>query len=130
MDDYFWDSLIEKIRENNVVPVIGPRLYVTPEGVRFQAEVVKHLFEMAAEGPSKSLAPFHELHEAIPQLMKGKLSLQRLYDAVHAAIRKTVADLAMPVPLQQLAEITDFRLFVALSPDELFAQRVRQNRAL
>jgi hypothetical protein len=129
MDDYFWDSLIDKIRENNVVPVLGSRLYVSPDGVRLQARVAERLFQASRVAPTAALTPFHEVHEAV-SILKTKLSPQRLYDAVHDAIRKTLADPGFKVPtaIEQLAKITDFRLLVTLTPDDLLLRCLRQER--
>ena len=79
------------------MPVVGSRLYVTPDRVRLQVRVAEHLFRAAGEVPRGSLTPFHEVHEAV-SVLKTKLSPQRLYDAVHDALRKTLAEPGFKVP--------------------------------
>ena len=85
-----------------------------------------------------SLPPFRELTEVATRL-KGKLrNPQDLYGDVDSAL-KLVGMLesgnrgkepkgeavAIPKPLQQLGEISDFRVMVTLTPDDMLARALR-----
>jgi hypothetical protein len=131
MNEASWKRLIDKIQENNVVPVVGSRLYVAADGTTLQAKIAARLFEAAGVDPGGPLPPFREVNEAVSRL-KATMNPQDLYDAVHDALRSTVADKAfvMPAAIRQLAEIADFRLLVALTPDDLLARCLRERCAV
>jgi hypothetical protein len=65
------------------------------------------------------------LNEAVMRLRaRGAAKLQDLYADVDEAIRKVTSgkDFVTPPAVRLLSEITDFRLFVALTPDDLLAR--------
>jgi hypothetical protein len=55
-----------------------------------------------------------------------------MYTDVHKAINQVMGakDYPVPLPIRQLAEITDFRLLVTLTPDDLLVRSLRRNRAV
>lgn len=145
MKDLAWRRLLEKIHEGNVVPVIGSRLLVSADGQSIQAQIVVRVLkevESSREENGKTplpafpdpLPPFRELNELVTRL-KGILDpqeLQDLYECVHHAIRDEIsrADFILPAPIRQLAEISDFRLFVTLTPDDLLVRSLRDRCAV
>jgi len=133
MNEASWKRLIAKIRENNVVPILGPRLLVGPDGqTPLQRQIALRLLESCgmSEG-NEPLPPFREMNEAVSRL-KGTVDTQDLYDLVHDAISERVeaGDFVIPAPIRQLAQIADFRLFVTLTPDDLLARSLRQRCAV
>lgn len=135
MNEASWKSLLDKIQESNVVPIIGSRLLVGADGhTSLQGQIAKRLLQdYGVETGEVPLPPFRELNEAVSRL-KGnpEVRLQDLYDSVHDAIRAvtTAGDFAVPVPIRQLAQIADFRLLVTLTPDDLLARSLRQRCAV
>ena len=136
MNEAKWRRLLEVIRDGYVVPVVGSRLLVGPDGrTSLQAEIARRLlasYDLEVEQP---LPPFRELNEAVTRLLEkgdGGPRLQDLYADVHRAIHDALADGgdAIPGPIRQLAEITDFRLFVTLTPDGLLARSLRKQRSV
>jgi hypothetical protein len=131
MNEASWKRLLNKIRESNVVPIIGSRLLVGPDGqTSLQKQVAERLMQdCGQEVGGAPLPPFRELSEAVSRL-KGTVEPQDLYDCVHDAILAVTgaSDFAVPAPIQQLAEIADFRLFVTLTPDDLLARSLRRRR--
>lgn len=131
MNEASWKRLIDKIRENNVVPIIGPRLLVEPDGTSFQARVAERVLEACGEPlGDRPLLSFREVNDAVSRLRgRSDIGLQDLYDVVNDAIRESTADprFAIPEPIRQLAEIDGFRLFVTLTPDDLLARGLRQH---
>jgi hypothetical protein len=129
MNEAAWKRLIDKIQENNVVPIIGPRLLVGADGLTsLQGQIAKRLVEDCGEEAGDApLPPFRELSETVSRL-RGRVDAQDLYDSVHDAIRAvtTASDFAIPAPIRQLAQIADFRLFVTLTPDDLLARSLGQ----
>ena len=143
MDEAAWQKLMNRVREKNVIPIIGPRLLVGADGqTSLQAQMAAHLMQskmaaslMQACGKNVgeiSLPPFRELNEAVSQLKGIGADPQDLYDSVHEAIRAVTSaeHFTTPEPIQQLAEIADFRLFVTLTPDDLLASCLRERCAV
>ena len=87
MNEAGWSRLLEKIRENNVVPIIGTRLLVGANGkTSLQAEVAARLMhDHGREAEEIALPPFREINEVVSQL-KGKIDLLDLCDDVRRAI--------------------------------------------
>jgi TIR domain/SIR2-like domain len=132
MNDSAWNRLFQKIQENNVVPIIGWRLLVAADGkTSLQSQVAKRLLEDCGKDPDVPLPAFRELSEAVGML-RASVDAQDLYDMVNDAIRKAmpVESKEIPKPIQQLAEISGFRLFVTLTPDDLLARTLRKRRAV
>jgi hypothetical protein len=130
MDGASWKSLLNKIRENNVVPIIGSRLMLGADGqTSLQALIAARLLQdCGKEAGEAPLPPFRELNEVVSRLKESGVDPQDLYDPVYDAIRTvtTAGDFAIPAPIRQLAQIADFRLFVTLTPDDLLARSLRQ----
>jgi len=127
MNEGSWRRLLDKLREGNVVPVVGSQLYVAPDGTSLQARVARRLLADNGGDPDAPLPAFRELNEAV-SLLKTTIRLQDLYDAVHDALRQTVEadDFVIPEAIEQLARIADFRLILSLPPDDLLARALRQ----
>ena len=126
MKDRDWNLLLGRMREGNVVPVIGSRLLVDADGTSLYARVATKV--LAAHGKAvgeQPLPPFRELNAAITRL-KPELSpikAQQLYADVDDALTEIKAEgLVTPTALKQLAQITDFKLMVTLTPDDLLAR--------
>jgi len=135
MNEASWRRLLGQIRDGFVVPIAGCRLLVDADGKSsVQARVVEELLSAYGEKiGDEPLPPFRELNEAVTRLRaSGAARLQDLYADVDAAIRKVTSakDFVMPVPIRLLSEITDFRLFVTLTSDDLLARSMRSRRAV
>ena len=136
MNGASWNRLVALIRDGFVVPVIGARMLVGAEGLpspqTLIAERLLALYDLNVE--DQPLTPFRELNEAVTRLLLDKNGprLQDLYVDVHNAIREVTGakDYPIPLPIRQLAEITDFRLLVTLTPDDLLVRSLRQHRAV
>jgi hypothetical protein len=131
MNDAAWKRLLGQIRGGNVVPVLGPRLLVTADGESLQRRVAERLLDQyGVERVADDLPPFRELNEAVARL-ESVADPQDLYADIHDALRELTADdAAIPQPIRQLAQISDFRLFVSVTPDDLLARCLRQTRAV
>jgi TIR domain-containing protein len=133
MNDVAWNRLISQIRDGYVVPVLGPQLLVGPDGESLQRKVAERLLAMHdCELDPAGLPPFRELDVAIAHLKLADAPAEELYGDVDAAIQELTAsgEAVIPAPLRELAQITDFRLFVTLTPDGLLARCLRQRCAV
>ena len=137
MNEATWRRLLGLMRDGFVVPVIGARLLVGEDGrSSLQARVAERLLALyGVEVGDRPLPLFRELNEAVTRLLTSGSTLpklQDLYTDVHEAIQEVAAaaDFQIPTPIRQLAEITDFRLLVTLTPDDLLARSLRERRAV
>ena len=133
MNEAAWKRLLDKIRESNVVPIVGPRLLVGADPPSsLQKQIAERLLaDCGQEVGEVPLPPLRELSDAASRLKKI-VEPQDLYDSVHDAIRAVTAaqDFVIPTPIRQLAQIADFRLFVTLTADDLLARSLRQRCAV
>jgi hypothetical protein len=106
------------------VPVVGARLLLDADGSSLQARVAARL--LASHGvqpPPEGLPQFREVNEAVTLLKGLGKDVQRLYHPIFQAMEDLRRQgLAIPRPMQQLAQISDFRLFVTVTPDSLMAR--------
>jgi hypothetical protein len=143
MKDRDWRRLLELMKEGTVVPVIGARLLVDADGTSPLTDRVARrlLADYDMDIGDESLPPFRELSDVATRL-KGKLrNPQDLYGDVDSAFkvigmlehrdRAEGEVVAIPKPLQQLAQIVDFRVMVTLTPDDMLARALKSaNRAV
>lgn len=142
MKEPAWRRLLDQIRDGLVIPVVGPQLLaIEDRGSRsLQAIVAERLLGMYEQPlPAQGLPRFRELNEAVMMLGQAEVddeplvrNPQDLYGDVHEAIRGLAGGGEPPAPpaLEQLAQISDFRLFVTLTPDDLLARSLRRRRAV
>src|SRR5215470_16198814 len=133
MNESQWTRLVQKIRQGDVVPIVGTRLLVDTDGqTSIQGRVAQRLLKNCGLEVTDALPPFRELNEAVTHLIKAGKQVQSLYDEVYLAIQEITEapDFVTPEPIRQLAQITGFRLFVTLTPDELLARTLRQRCAV
>lgn len=93
------------------------------------ASVAARLLELhRPKTDAGSLTPGRELDETIGLLIRdGKIRQLDLYEAVHKAIGRVMADDAsIPLPIRQLAAIADFCLMVTVTPDDMLARCLRK----
>jgi hypothetical protein len=127
MKEADWNRLLTMMRDGMVVPVVGARLLLDADGkTSLQARVAaKLLADNGIEMPAAGLPPFREVNEAVT-LLKGTVDLNDLYCDIDIAMRTLRKQgLTMPVPMQQLAQISDFQLMVTLTPDDSLAQALQ-----
>ena len=128
-----WKRLLDRIRDGDVVPVLGPQLLVEADGhTSRQAGIADALLrDHGLEVEHGSLPAFRELNEAFTRL-KDKVRPQDIYADVHDLIRNDslASGAAAPTPIQQIAQISDFRLWVTLTPDDWLARSLRQRCAV
>lgn len=131
-DERFWNRLLKSIEEGQVVPVIGTQvlaLNTDNQQQTLQRLVAEQLLRIRDTDPTQtSLSPGREFHDAV-SLLKSRpdINLQDLYGDVADALDFIInrSGFQIPLAIKQLAEISDFRLMVTLSPDNLMAKALR-----
>lgn len=133
MNDKDWKRLLDQMRDGFVVPVLGPQLLIGPDGRSLQEQVARQVLAAHDVNEEVVLPPFHELNAAVSWLRThGTITDQTIHEDVHDAICALpgVDSPQFPSAIRKLAEISDFRLFVTLTPDGLLAQSLRSRCAV
>ncbi len=128
-DDYFWDDLLDHVREQNLVTVVGPNVTVAKVG-NVQQTLDSLICQRLAERFPETVSPGMTVDEAVAAFLqhRGRDEVElRLYRVIYNIVR----DLD-PMPgdaLRDLAAITDLHLFVTTTHDGLLAQGVNEVRS-
>lgn len=129
-----WFSLIQAIKAGTVIPVIGPDL-LEIEVSNASGEVgSKTLDLLIAEELSRRyglpLAGKRQkawvLHEYVAALISSRpLNSDKIRRSVASALASVTGACAIPLPLQQLAAIENFAVFVSLNCDDLLLRALQ-----
>lgn len=128
MNEDFWDDLLGHIRQQVLVPVVGPDVAVVTVGDTqrtFSSLIGQHLvdrYRLAVSPGSTTMG------QAVAEFLRerGRDEVERLYRVINDVI--TELDPEPANPLRDLAAIDDLRLFVATTPDRLLAKAVNEVR--
>jgi hypothetical protein len=127
-DEDAWDDLLNYIEEHRVIPIIGPDL------LRVQTDSgLRPLYEWLAE---KLAARLSVVPVGLPQpltlndVMCSYLGQHGRREEAYTRLRSIMRELHFdpPRPLRQLAQITDFDLFVTTTFDPLLETAVNLER--
>ena len=127
MKESAWNQLLALMARGDVVPVVGARLLLDADGKSsLQARVAERLLaDNEIDIPAGGLPPFREVNEAVA-LLKGVVDAQDLYFPIYdAMVALQKQGVQIPRAMQQLAEISDFRLMITLTPDDLLARALK-----
>lgn len=123
--DADWDKLIRGIRQGQVIPIVGERLSLADSAGLTRPYVSLLAEQLAADGLLEidTLPDDPSLAVLTQAFIEQGGDLAELYDSLLSASLRIAA--APATPLAQLAEISDFRLFVTLSVDTLLEQALQ-----
>lgn len=131
-----WDKLLINIEAGTVIPIIGrDLLHISPDAktkpVLLYNYIARRLLEeLAREFPhlANEAKADHTLNDAVGICMRhGRNHFDICYSIIE--VLKEVADWPSPIPLKQLAEITDFQLFVSTTFDPLMEKALESSSA-
>ena len=128
MNDDFWDDLLSHIRQQVLVPVVGPDLAVVNVGNAEQTFTTL-IGQRLAERYHLTVSPgMTTMDEAVAAFLRerGQDEVERLYRVINDIIVEL--DPAPGDALRNLAAIDDLRLFVSTTPDRLLAKAVNEVR--
>src|SRR5471032_385152 len=123
-DDDAWEDLLNFIEEKRVIPIVGPEL------LRVESEAgPRLLYDWLAEKLAARLnvatstlpSPF-TLNDVVCQFLAGRGRREEAYTRLRTILRET--NFATPPALKQLAQITDFNLYVTTTFDPLLEQAI------
>jgi len=127
-DEDAWDDLLNYIEERRVIPIIGPDL------LRVQTDTgLRPLYDWLAEKLAARLSvDAAELPQPLTlnDVMCSFLSRHGRREEVYTRLRSIMRETHFepPLALRQLAQITDFDLFVTTTFDPLLEQAVNTER--
>jgi hypothetical protein len=126
--DDVWDDLLNFIEERRVIPIIGPELLTVPtdSGPRLLFEwLAERLAARLSVDPAPLAKPL-TLNDVVCSYLANHGRREEAYTRLRTIMRE--ADFSPPPPLRQLAEITDFNLYVSMTFDPLLEQAINAVR--
>ncbi|HVZ66284.1 MAG TPA: toll/interleukin-1 receptor domain-containing protein [Lacunisphaera sp.] len=127
-NDDVWDDLLNYIEEKRVIPIIGPELLRvdTDGGPRLLMEWLAEKLAARLNVATAGLAQPLELNDVVCAYLANHGRREEAYTRLRSIMRE--ANFAPPIPLRQLAEITDFNLYVSTTFDPLLEQAINAVR--
>lgn len=127
-DDDAWDDLLNYIEERRVIPIIGPDLMrvQTDRGLRPLYEWLAERLAAKLAVDVSSLPEPLTLNDVMCSYLGQRGRREEAYTRVRSILREV--DFEPPPALMQLAQITDFDLFVTTTFDPLLEKAVNRER--
>jgi hypothetical protein len=127
-DEDAWDDLLNYIEEKRVIPIIGPDLLrvQTDRGLRPLYEwLAEKLAAKLSVDPSVLPQPL-TLNDVICAYLGQRGRREEVYTRLRSIMREV--EFEPPLALRQLAQITDFDLFITTTFDPLLEKAVNAER--
>ena len=128
LDDDAWDDLLNFIEERRVIPIIGPELLtvVTETGPRLLYDWLAEKLAAKLGVDTEQLPKPCTLNDVVCWFLSSRGRREEAYTRLRSILRD--ANFTPPPALTQLAQITDFNLFVSTTFDPLLEQAVNAAR--
>ena len=128
LDDDAWEDLLNFIEERRVIPIIGPELLQvdTEAGPRLLYEWVAEKLAVKLGVDTSQLPRPYTLNDVVCWFLSSRGRREEAYTRLRSIFRD--ANFAPPLALRQLAQITDFDLFVTTTFDPLLEQAINLER--
>jgi hypothetical protein len=128
LDEDAWDDLLNFIEERRVIPIIGPELLKveTESGPRLFYEWMADKLAAKLGVDTSRLPEPHTLNDVVCWFLATRGRREDTYTRVRSILREVT--FAPPKALRQLAQITDFDLFVTTTFDSFLEQAVNAER--
>ena len=127
-DDDAWDDLLNYIEERQVIPILGPELLrvETESGPRLLYDWIAGKLAARLNLAPGVLPPRASLNDVVCAYLGGRGRREDAYTRIRTILRE--ATFAPSIALRQLAQITDFDLFVTTTFDSLLEQALNEER--
>jgi hypothetical protein len=127
-DDDAWDDLLNYIEEKRVIPIVGPELLrvETETGPRLLFDWLAEKLAARLNVDISALPQPCTLNDVVCWFLAARGRREEAYTRLRSILRET--NFAPPVALRQLAQITDFDLFVTTTFDPLLEQALNAER--
>jgi hypothetical protein len=128
LDEDAWDDLLNFIEERRVIPIIGPELLQvdTESGPRQLYEWIAEKLAVKLGVDTSALPRPFTLNDVVCWFLASRGRREEAYTRLRSIFRD--ANFAPPLAMRQLAQITDFDLFVTTTFDPLLEQAVNLER--
>ena len=128
LDDDAWDDLLNFIEERRVIPIIGPELLKveTETGPRLLYDWIAEKLAGKLNVDTARLPQPYTLNDVVCWFLSSHGRREEAYTRVRSILRD--ANFTPPLALRQLAQITDFDLFVTTTFDPLLEQAINSER--
>jgi hypothetical protein len=128
LDDDAWDDLLNFIEERHVIPIIGPELLKveTETGPRLLYDWIADKLAVKLNVDTARLPQPYTLNDVVCWFLSSHGRREEAYTRVRSILRD--ANFAPPLALRQLAQITDFDLYVTTTFDPLLEQALNAER--
>src|SRR6266496_2532426 len=128
LDDDAWEDLLNFIEERRVIPIIGPELLQveTDTGPRLLYDWVAEKLATRLNVDTAELPQPYTLNDVVCWFLASRGRREEAYTRVRSIFRE--ANFTPPQALRQLAQITDFDLFVTTTFDPLLEQAINAER--
>ena len=128
LDDDAWDDLLNFIDERHVIPIVGPELLKveTESGPRLLYDWVAEKLAGKLGVDTTQLPQPYTLNDVVCWFLAARGRREEAYTRVRSILRD--AGFRPPKALRQLAQITDFDLFVTTTFDPLLEQAINDER--
>jgi len=126
--DDVWEDLLNYIEEKRVIPIVGPELLKveTETGPRLLQDWLAEKLAARLNVDPAPLAKPLSLNDVVCAYLANHGRREEAYTRLRTIMRES--SFAPPLPLRQLAEITDFNLYVSMTFDPLLEQAVNAVR--
>jgi len=127
-DDDAWDDLLNYIEERRVIPIVGPELLrvETDAGPRLLYDWLAEKLAARLGVDVRTLPQPCTLNDVVCWFLAARGRREEAYTRLRTILRET--QFAVPPALGQLAQITDFDLFVTTTFDPLLEQAINAER--
>jgi hypothetical protein len=128
LDDDAWDDLLNFIEERRVIPIVGPELLKveTETGPRLLYEWIAERLAGKLGVDTAQLPRPCTLNDVVCWFLSSRGRREEAYTRLRSILRD--ASFAPPLALRQLAQITDFDLYVTTTFDPLLEQAINDER--
>jgi class 3 adenylate cyclase len=128
LDDSAWDDLLEYIEDRRVVPIVGPELLEvdTDSGSRLLYDWLAEKLAAKLGVDTSSVPAPCSLNDVVCLFLAARGRREEAYTRLRGLLRD--ADFAPPRALRQLAQITDFDLYVSTTFDPLLEDALNAER--
>lgn len=126
LDDAFWDRLLGRIAEGEVVPVVGPGAVTFGRGDELLYPWLAQRLPSDLDPPLTFENQPSDLQEVVNAQRKNGQPIERIYKRLHKFVEDP--DLRPGITLAALAAIEGFQLFISTTFDSLLPRAVESGK--
>lgn len=128
LDEDAWDDLLNYVEERRVIPILGPELLrvQTEKGPELLYDWLAGKLAARLNVNARDLPPNYSLNDVVCAFLGARGRREEAYTRIRSILRER--EFEPPRALQQIAEITDFDLFISTTFDSLLEQAINRAR--